>query len=137
VTRFTGHAIGVTNWAFNIAAIRVEGIPPKVDGSATLTRGVVLDPLSAPFPSGLARTSVVELVSPSGAYPHWCVHVVGQSPAEILGLDVLVYIKNIGDGQTTFDEVAIGGQPSANCAAFPAPDGEFVPAITGDFKESH
>lgn len=132
--RLTGHAIGRENWEFNIAAILLQRNPPESDGIAhvqgTLAlHGVVLDPPGV-------RGNVVEVVPPSDAYQYWCITMAPQAPAEIQGVNVLVYIKNSGDGKTAFDEVSIDAGAGYTCAANPVPALEFIPAIQGDFKES-
>jgi hypothetical protein len=135
VKRLTGHAIGRENWEFNIAAILLQKNLPEFDGIAhiqgTLSlHGVVLDPPGV-------RGNVVEVVPPSETYPYWCVGMAAQAPVEIQGLiNILVYVKNAGDGRTSFDEVSIGGGPDYTCADHPTPDSEFIPAIQGDFRES-
>ena len=135
VKRLTGHAIGRENWEFNIAAILFQKNLPEFDGIAHIQgtvslHGVVLDPPGV-------RGNVIEVVPPSDAYPYWCVGMAPQAPSEIQGIGVLVYVKNVGDGKTSFDEVSIDAGVGYSCVANPVPALEFIPAVQGDFKESN
>ena len=74
---------------------------------------------------------VVGLATPSEAYDYWCVNVAVN---EIPGFNFLWYIKDVGDGHSTFDETATNGGFGETCASLPEPAESFAPVGKGDFK---
>jgi hypothetical protein len=81
------------------------------------------------FPEGgIGRMgNVIGIVPPSTTYNYWCIaaNLVDQP-----GVVLLVYIDDVANGT---DRVTFGGGPAATCAAFPVPDVEWTPLLTGDF----
>jgi len=115
--RMNGHGVINEFRELNFAAIEHK------DGS---TKGYVT------FPGGLSGP-VVELVAPSETYDHWC---VGFEERSIANYNVLVYVRDIGDGQTTFDEVAFRDGFGINCVDSPTPAGSFTALDSGDYQSS-
>jgi hypothetical protein len=78
---------------------------------------------------------VVDIVPPSATFAHWC---IGVPHPDVAGGDyiVLFYIRDVGDGVSSFDEIAAGGDFGATCATFPAPISGFQPLLQGDYKTS-
>jgi hypothetical protein len=74
---------------------------------------------------------VFEVVPPHDAYDHWC---VGIALVEVPGFNALMYLRDVGDGLTSFDQVRIGGDFGATCATHPAPELEFADLEAGDYR---
>jgi hypothetical protein len=90
-------------------------------------RPEVCGPLT--FPA--ATLPVVQLVQPSTAYPWWCVNAADYLPPD---WHVLFYVKDVGEGRTSFDEISVFIGQSADCLVTPAPvDEPFDPLDSGDF----
>ncbi|OHB22938.1 MAG: hypothetical protein A2939_02175 [Parcubacteria group bacterium RIFCSPLOWO2_01_FULL_48_18] len=130
IQRLTGN-VKSDAWELTLAAILIEKEPREFDGVAqiqgsTQIQGVALDP-----PRG--RGTVTEVVPPNEMYDHWCVNV---ALVEIDGFNVQIYVRDIGDGRSAFDQVAFQGSFNTSCATSPVPEAgvEFVTVSQGDFK---
>ena len=108
----------VLNFNLNIAAVSLAD--GTVHGHSQVVRGIA--------------GPVVELVPPSPSFNHWCVNVAIDNVPDVEGLNVLWYIRDIGDGKTSFDELAFRGGLNVTCADIPAPTDPFVALDNGDFR---
>jgi hypothetical protein len=90
-------------------------------------------------PSGLPVVvgPVLEIVPPSATHSHWCIEFPHSGVSDGIFI-VLGYIRDIGDGQSSFDQVAFGGDYGATCVLYPDPFGEeaWYTLLQGDFKTS-
>ncbi|OHB22936.1 MAG: hypothetical protein A2939_02165 [Parcubacteria group bacterium RIFCSPLOWO2_01_FULL_48_18] len=76
---------------------------------------------------------VLEVVPPNATYDHWCVNA---ALVEVDGFNVQIYVRDIGDGRSAFDQVAFQGSFNTSCTTSPAPEpeAEFQSLLGGDFK---
>jgi hypothetical protein len=58
--------------------------------------------------------------------------VAVTSNPSLAGFNFLWYIRDVGDGKTTYDQYATNGGFGLTCAA--GPQGVFIPIASGDFK---
>jgi hypothetical protein len=72
------------------------------------------------------------LVPPSAASDYRCVNL---DLTELPGFNVLVYVRDSGDGKTAFGQIGLNGANGAACAQYPepGPDG-LLPLTDGDLK---
>jgi len=84
---------------------------------------------------GGARGPIVGMRRPSDARDFWCLNVartdVVPGPVDAR---TNWYIRDIGDGQTTFDEISFISSLGGDCATFPDPTGTWLALTAGDFK---
>ena len=84
-------------------------------------------------PKGL-RGVVVGLVPPDGTIDHWCINVLVLNEPRLEGYNVLFYLRDIGDGNTSFDELATEGGFGVTCADLPTPVNTFEAVESGNYK---
>jgi hypothetical protein len=72
---------------------------------------------------------VITMVPPSGPVSHWCVTIVTGDE-----LNFLWYIRDIGDGKATFDELSFAAGLGITCVDIPSPTEPFIPLSQGDYK---
>src|SRR5438105_1385755 len=88
-------AYGIAGYAvYNGAQIYLAAAKMS-DGSVS---GAFVAPLAGP---------VVELVRPTPAINYWCVNVLITNEPTLTGFNYLWYIRDIGNGITGFDELAM------------------------------
>ena len=90
--------------------------------------GRVLDPRST------IKGPVVGLVPPHDAIDFYCINMTIANAPEFEGLNLLFYVRDIGDGKTTFDELSGSGGFGVTCADIPVPAEPFQLLIKGDYK---
>jgi hypothetical protein len=73
-------------------------------------------------------------VPPNDLRDHWCINVEVSNSEPLEGFNLLWYIRDVGDGQTSFDEFGQSGGFGATCASVPDPSGAFRPVYRGDIK---
>lgn len=130
-----------------VALLAVPAPPAQALGTATGIAGAaaaggwqpVVVALQGPAgPAGYGQAcffacgvgTVAQIVPPSGAITHWCVATVRVGTAGFL----MIYIRDLGDGITTFDQFTFVSA-LANCSAFPVPGGFWFTAGLGqDFR---
>ena len=123
---FAKAGIGISGVGTNRqgATLRVEAVLTPAGGAGFLYRE---QPTSLSGP-------VIEVVPPSTAHPHWCIIANRLGPP--LDPDaiqtVIVWIRDIGDGISTFDLFFFGA--GGSCTREPDPP-FFSPLIAGDYKE--
>jgi hypothetical protein len=130
------HLVGQGTFATDQqAATGLNGAPGVVlnavrraDGAVI---GVVLTPITGPSDQAVLFGEVTELVPPSGTNPYWCVSVPWSEQPTFVAL---VYIRDSGDGQSSFDEIAAEGDFGASCAQYPTPNFGTYSLSKGDFK---
>ena len=78
---------------------------------------------------------VADIVPPSGGVDYWCVS--GPNPFAPAISASNVYIRDIGDGKSTFDEVAVAGiqdRSTPDCSHSFDPTPHFRTLSQGDYK---
>jgi hypothetical protein len=76
---------------------------------------------------------VTGIVPPDATYDHWCIDVTPTLPDYFPV--VQVYVRDVGDGKTTFDQMAFGGDFVASCQLYPEPSLDvWFTLAAGDFK---
>lgn len=131
---------------FSRAAMSVDGAPEimySVQGHA-VTDGLAELVISAVRRDGVVNGQVVspagimgpvvELVPPPGSDNAWCVNISVTNLGEIEGFNVLVFLRDIGDGRSTFDEINFKGGFGIDCSESPILPWETV--TSGNFRTS-
>ena len=78
--------------------------------------------------------SPVEVVAPSDQYDWWCVNTVVENEPNLEGFNIIIYVRDIGNGLTRFDELGTSGGFGINCTSNPSPSRLFQPLQQGDFR---
>lgn len=76
---------------------------------------------------------VVGIVPPYGTIDHWCINGLVTSEPVLEGYNLLFYLLDVGDGETTFDELALEGGFGVTCGDIPVPVNEFETVTFGDY----
>lgn len=128
-TDYKYHLVGGGTWCCGTQPAVVINALRKFNGEVA---GIAVTPCAGGCTDGARVGNVVELVAPSATYDHWCVNVaLDETP----GFNALLYVRDVGDGQTTVDELGIGGNFGATCVQYPTPGFGFLfPLISGDFN---
>lgn len=84
---------------------------------------------------GGAGGPVAQIVSPSGLIDFWCINVE-DSVLDIPGFLFNLYVKDVGDGKTSFDEISLEAGIGVTCTTNPEPTDPFIPLISGNFRSS-
>ena len=120
---------GRTN--FGILQISVVTLP---DGSAighsTLTASTCM-----PGGDCDAVGPVLQAVAPDDPRDFWCITVRRTEAAALPDLRINWYIRNTGNGRTSFDEVSFRTDFGMDCELFPDPSQPFRPLVSGDFRD--
>jgi len=131
IQRITGHINSKTqNFDLVIAAILID--KNNIDGVAQIQGSFQVAGITT-FPKGL-RGPVVEVVPPEEIHDYWCINTAIDNLQGLEGYNVLVYVKDIGDGKTTFDKVAFSDGFGANCIDSPTPSTPFEEVESGNFR---
>ena len=84
---------------------------------------------------GGATGPVVQVVPPAALIDYWCLNVkrtdVGLGTPDPR---INWYIRDLGDGITTFDQISFISSIGQDCKNFPAPTGVWLPLKEGNFK---
>lgn len=84
---------------------------------------------------GGATGSVVQVVPPSGARDFWCINVLRTDVGTGSGDQrVNWYIRDLGDGTTTFDQISFVTSIGGDCTTYPDALGSYLALTSGDFK---
>jgi hypothetical protein len=139
------------DWGFAIY-VDVVGQPPGVGQNAGLVgngtwQGGELRITAQLLPNGSATGKqtwtagasgdVTQVVAPSSGVDSWCINVKRNDPGsgfETSDQRINWYVRDIGDGVTTFDEVSFVTSIGGDCTTFPTTLGTFIPLSDGDFK---
>jgi len=79
---------------------------------------------------GCAGGPVFQIVPPSATSDHWC---IAAHRDDAPGNNVMLYIRDVGDGKTTFDQFSFTSTfAPADCTTFPDPF-QYLTLDTGDF----
>src|SRR5713226_4288194 len=82
---------------------------------------------------GGATGPVVQVVPPSGARDFWCVTIRRTDTGDGSGDQrINWYVRDIGDGGTTFDQISFVTSIGGDCTTFPSPLGVFLTLTAGD-----
>lgn len=81
---------------------------------------------------GTLNGPVVELVPPHGAFDFWCANMAVANVPEFQGFNFLWLIRDLGNGKSSFDQLATNGGFGLTCAA--GPGGPFAPVVSGNFR---
>ena len=84
-------------------------------------------------PGGLAGP-VVELVPSSDTDDFWCVNFTPINEFLPTGYRILVFLRDIGDGLSTFDEINFNDGIGIDCTAGVLPGRPWDILVSGDFK---
>jgi len=126
-TSLGGFAVLDNNGA-ELALVAVRYADGTVTGFAS---GVNPGSLSGP---------IVELVPPHGTIDFWCANEAVTNVPALQGFNFIWYIRDIGNGKKTFDEVGTAGDFNTSCSAQPGPptssETPFQPVVQGDFRGS-
>ena len=86
-----------------------------------------------PDPNKITRS--VEADPPSGAFDFWCINVERTDTGPQSGEQrINFYIRDVGDGKTTFDQFQATSSIGGDCTTFPAPLEPFLTFTEGDFR---
>jgi hypothetical protein len=83
---------------------------------------------------GGATGPVVQVVPPAGARDFWCINVVRTDVGIPGDFRINWYIRDVGDGKTTFDQFQFTSTIGQTCTTLPDPAGGFLSFTQGDFK---
>lgn len=83
---------------------------------------------------GGATGSVVQVVPPSGMRDFWCVTVQRTDVDPSLNALINWYIRDAGDGKTTFDQISFVSSLGGDCTTYPDALGSYLALTSGDFK---
>jgi hypothetical protein len=79
---------------------------------------------------GCAEGRVFQIVPPSATSDHWC---IAAHRDDAPGSNVMLYIRDVGDGRTTFDQWSeTSTLAPADCTTFPDP-AQWLTLDSGDF----
>jgi hypothetical protein len=85
--------------------------------------------------TGGATGNVVQVVPPSALIDYWCINVQRTDTDPALGDQrINWYIRDVGDGKTTFDQISFVSSIGGDCTTFPTALGVFLPLTDGDYK---
>lgn len=101
-----------------------------VIGAVKYTDGTVVG-FASGNPVGGLNGPVVELVPPSGAVDFWCANMAVANVPALQGFNLLLMVRDVGNGHTSFDEVATNGAFGLTCAA--GAGTAFAAVKSGDF----
>ncbi len=84
--------------------------------------------------AGGASGPVIQVVPPSGTNNFWCISV---ARTDAPGNTVNWYIRDIGNGVTSFDQISFvtGLSGTVNCTLIPTPLGVFLTLTSGNFRQ--
>ena len=86
---------------------------------------------------GGATGDVIGVEPPSEERDFWCINVRRTDTSTNSGDQrVNIYIRDVGDGRTTFDQISFVTSIGGDCGRFPDPPGVWIPLIEGDFRAS-
>lgn len=82
---------------------------------------------------GGVRGPVIQVVPPDRSKDHWCITVdrVDSLPGQ--NQHANVYIRDKGDGLTTFDSISFVTDIGADCKTYPDTLGVYLDLVEGDF----
>jgi len=84
---------------------------------------------------GGATGHVIQVVPPAGARNFWCINIRRTDVGPAFGDQrINWYIRDVGDGSATFDQISFVTSIGGDCLTFPGPPSVFLTLTQGNFK---